>query len=474
MPLSKQDLANIAKELASAKAESDATKSGLQDIDAQVAEKRTQIDRVYILYNRSQNEIVTPYEVEHRWLNGTTHTTITQSNINDAAIRASGNLYYPIGWFNGNAKIADNSNGNPTSISSNSEYGCVNDSLETKGLVATIGLLINGQSSSVSDDTLNASYSPGSSTIEVTSGGQTNGQLLYISGSGTSALVRITSVTGTELGISEIIAPANTISSGGQVIQNIPGFSNVVRQTMISSSYQRILNGLTANINSTAELWNTALTNQLTQLSINLDQPAEITTAKVNVQSALSAYATWNAFPASGLTGRFTDTSIATLTSAHSTRSGQITARSSQILNNLGSITQNANGDYSGTGQYLQRFKCLNFLINSANGPLHQVHVLEQAKSAQTGKISTNADKLQTYSNVVRYASISSRPEAQNTVKLDNASQFSVLDNVLMTGDNLPALEVQIAAINGTLVTLNKNIPAEFTKDSKSGIIKSV
>lgn len=474
MPLSKQDLASIAKELASAKAESDATKSGLQDIDTQVSEKKAQGDRVYILYNRAQNEAVTPYETEHRWLNGVTHTTITQANINDAAIRATGNLYYPTGWFKGNAKIADNSNGNPTSVSANSEYACVNNSLENSGLIATISLLINGQSSFVSSDTLNASYSPGNATIDVTNGGQTNGQLLYISGSGTSALVRITSVAGTQLGISEIVAPANTISSGGQVIQNIPGFSNAVRQSMVSPSYQRILNALTSNINSTAALWNTALTNQLAQLSINLDQPAQVSTAKLNVQAALSAYATWNAFPASGLTGRFTDSSIAILTSAYTARASQITARLSQILTNLGSVSQNANGDYSGTGQYLQRFKCLNFLINSANGPLHQAYVLGQTKSAQTGKISTNADKLQTYSNVVRYASVVSRPEVQNTVKLDNTSQFSALDSVLMTGDNLPALELQITAITGTTVTFDKNIPAEFTKDSKSGIIKSV
>ena len=81
MPLSNKDLSDIAKEFATAKGEMGDDKNAIPNIQAQVDLKQQQADRMYILYNDSHVERVTPYETEHRWLDGTTYTTITQSQI---------------------------------------------------------------------------------------------------------------------------------------------------------------------------------------------------------------------------------------------------------------------------------------------------------------------------------------------------------------------------------------------------------
>jgi hypothetical protein len=474
MPLSNKDLSDIAKEFGIVKAEQADDKSNLPAIDAETKKKEEQAARAYIPYNNAQIERVTPYETERRWLDGTTYTTITQSQIETFSATDGRNAYFfPVSWTKSNAQLQPNSNGNPTSISLNSESNVLNRSLESQGLISQINLLRNGQSSSVPSDNLDLAYSPGASTIEVEDTGHTNGNLLYISGSGTSALVRIINVFGTTLTIAEIVPPANTIAIGGSVVENIPGFSNSERNTLTSASYQRILTELTNRIISSAASWNAALNNQLAQLNINIDSVAQVNTAKTNVNTAKTAYDTWFALSNTGASGKFIDTSLNNLATAYNTRNSFIPTRASQITAALGIVTQNSNGDYSGNGLYLQRFKCLNYLISSANGALFQANSLKGAKGNTEQKILNAADKLATYSNLVRYGAFIEDPSG-SVVKVDQASQFANGDLILLTGNDLPVISCQIVSISGSSVTLSITIPSNYTKDSKAGIIKSI
>lgn len=473
MPLSKKDLTDISKEMAITTKEAADTKSTLPDIDQQIADKNSQTERSYILYNRSQNEIVLPYEIEHRWLNGTTHPPITQQQINDAANRTATNIFFPTSWANNNALLTANGNGNPTSISSNSESYQINELVENGGLISTINLLVNGQPSGVPSDTLDIVYNPGDPTITVFNGGQTVGQLLYISG-GTSALVRITGVSGVILNISEIIPPQSPMGIGSSVVQNIPGFSNASRQTLTSGPYQNILTQLSNKILNSVTFWGTALSNELAQLNINIDNLPQINTAKTNVQNTQTSLNTWSSLPNTGVSGKFTDSSIAIISSACSTRNPQITTRASQIVTNLGSLTQNSSGDYSGNGQYLQRFKFLNYIINGANGPQYLVNVITKARTDQANKVANNVDKIATYSNIVKYSSISKDANGSNQLTLSNAGVFSISESILITGNNLPTLEATIANISGNLVTFNVTIPVQYTKEAQCGVIKQI
>lgn len=477
MPLSNQDLCNIAKEFAVSKSDQADDKAAIPNISEQISKKEEQAVRGYIPYNNAHVERITPYEMEHLWLDGTTYSTITQSQI-ETFSPTSGkcSYFFPDTWTKSNAQLTANGNGNPKTTSPNSESGILNDTLENQGLIAQINLLRNGQINSRPSDNLVTSYSPGATSITVNNSTHTVGNLLYISGSGTSAVVRIASIsisTTTVLGITEIIAPATTIGINGLVVENIAGFSNSERASLISSSYQRILTELSNRIISSAALWNTAMINQFSQLGLNIDSASQINAAKSAISTAQTGYNNWLSLSTTGSSGKFVDTSLNNLATYYNTRNSFFATRIAQITAALGTVSQDSQGNYSGNGLYLQRFKCLNFLINLSNGALYQVNGLKTAKSTFEQKVANGADKLATYSNITRYSSFTADPVG-SSVKADNLSQFIVNDSVLLTANDLPGIQCQIISISGTTVTLSIQIPKEYTKSAKAGIIKSV
>lgn len=474
MPLSDKDISDIAKEFSATYAENAETLLSVASADEQIAKKQEQTNRLYVPYNNSNVERVIPYQLERRWLDGTTYTDITQAQIDDAAARTASNIFFPSSWSKTNAMLTANGNGNPTTTSSNSESGALNSSVVNQGLISQIDLLKNGQSSGVPDDALDVPYSPGATTITVVSGGQTIGKLLYISGSGTSAVVLVTGITGVSVDITEIIPPASTISdAGSSVKENIVGFTNTERQNLSSANYQRILTELTNRIVTAAATWKTAIDNQYSQLLVNIDNASQVTTAKNNINTAITAYNTWFALSSTGVNGKFVDTSLANLATAYNTRNTQISTRITQITTALGSVSQDGNGDYSGSGQYLQRFKCLNFLINSANGPQFQLNTFKTMKTTSEQKINTNADKLSTLNNLIRCAMFTADSAGTNIIRVSGATQFSVSDSVLITATNLPTLRATITAISGSSLTLNITVPKTYTKTAQSNVAKS-
>lgn len=475
MPLSNKDLSDISREFAVSKQDMGDDKNAIPNIQAEVDKKNEQSDRLYVPYNDAHVERVTPYETEHRWIDGTTYTTITQGQIETFSADTGKNSYFfPLSWTKSNPQIQANINGNPKTSSGNHEFYTINTTLENHGLIATIGLLRNGQVGAPSE-TLDLAYSPGASTIELNSvSGFTIGKLLYISGSGTSALVRITNIVSTTISITELIPPASTIStSGSLVVENIPGFTNSERNTLTSTLYQRILDQLVIWIKAQALLWDTAMANQQAQLNINIDAAAQIAAAKTAVSTGRTAYSTWFALTDTGASGKFVDTSLNNLATGYNTRNSGFGARTSEITTALGNATQDGEGVISGSGLYTQRFKCLSYLINTANGSLYQANTLKAAKTTFEDKVKANADKLATFSNLVRYA-ISTKDPVGNTMEVDGIAQFSVSDAVVLTANDLAAIECTITGISGKVVTLSATIPKEYNKGSKAGIIKRV
>jgi hypothetical protein len=473
MSLSNQELSDIAKEFSVVKSDQADSKAAIPNLQKQVDQKQEQVKRAYIPYNNAQISRVDPYEIERQWLDGNISSPLTQSQIETFGSNGKSTYFFPDTWLKNNAKLMDNGNGNPKTTNTSNESTQLNNSLDNQGLIATINFLRNGQTSSEPSNTLDASYSPGATTITVTTSGNTNGNLLYIAGSGTSALVRITNASGTTLTITELIAPANTIASSGTVIENIPGFTNTERNTLVSTTYQRILTQLTTRITTVAAIWNTALLNQLAQLNINIDAAAQITTAKTNVNTALTAYNTWLALSNTGTSGKFVNSSLDNLATAYNTRNSLIPTRVGQITTALGSVSQDGEGNFSGNGLYLQRYKCMNFLINMTDGALFQANSMKSLKGTSEQKVANASDKMATYSNLVRYA-ISTADPSGNKIAVDAANQFSSSDNILLTANDLPGISCTISSISGSSVTLSITIPKEYTKAAKAGIIKQI
>ena len=173
------------------------------------------------------------------------------------------------------------------------------------------------------------------------------------------------------------------------------------------------------------------------------------------------------------LGGKWTDTPLTNFTSSYTSRNNGLAARIGQITTALGNVTQDAEGNYSGVGHYLQRYKCMNFLINLANGPLQQINGLKAATSTFGQKVANGADKLATFSNLVRYAGMTKDPTG-NSSEFENASQFAPGDTALLCGTDLPGVECTVSSVSGNVVVLNIAIPPAYNKAAKASLIKKV
>lgn len=482
MPLSKKDLSDIAKEFAVTKSDQADDKSAIPNIEEQVAKKQEQVTRAYIPYNNAHIERITPYEQEHRWLNGVTYTTITQSQI-ETVSQTSGKsiFFFPDSWTKSNAQLQPNGNGNPKTSSINSEAYVISSNIQLRGLNSMINVMRNGISGAGGNTTTKQPQhdipAGNVSNIKVDVDSVLNfnvNDLIFINKGSSSGLYYINSIGTSDLTVSSIIpSQIGFTGQGASIKNNVAGFTLSERQNLTSSSYQELLTNLSNEIISAVLLWETALANQLAQLNINIDSANQVSTAKNNINTAKNAIDLWQALSNTGVSGKFTDTNLNNLTSAYNTRTSFIGTRVSQITSALGSVSQDSQGNYSGAGLYLQRYKCLNFLINISNGPLYQVFGLNTAKTTFQAKVANASDKLATYSNLVRYGAFIADPSS-NSVKVDSISQFSNGDTVLLTGTDLPSIECNISNISGQIVTLSINIPKEYTKSAKSGIIKAI
>jgi hypothetical protein len=329
----------------------------------------------------------------------------------------------------------------------------------------------------VANDTLDASYSPGASTIDVNSGGQTNGSLLIISGSGTSALVRITNVAGLTLTITEIIPPAGTIAIGGSVRQNIVGFTNTERNLLTSSLYQNVLTQLTSKISTRIGLWETSVLNQQSALNSNEDTDANITAAKTDATNTLTDIDTWQVLPNTGTLGtdsKYTDNNLLTITNRVTSRNSFRTTRVGQITSSLGAATQDAEGVISGTGFYSQRFKSISLLINLIDGPLSSFYgkdiIMAAAQQAQQNELG----KQDIYNSRIKATKFKQNATGTTSISVVNSAGFAISNAILVIAENLPDIQATITAISGNNITLSVPVPADYVVGVKAAIVKEV
>jgi hypothetical protein len=471
-------VAEIAKELA----ETDDKITQAEESVAQTAEDKAELLRknnmIKVFYDTTNNTI-NAYQRERRWLNGFTHTEIPFSDIDAAARRTSGNIFFPAEWMQFAPFMAAKINGLPTSTSPNSELNIITRSLDDSGVNALIDFLINGQSSGVSSTTLTEPYSPGATQIEVFSGGQTSGNLLQITGSSTSALVRVTSVSGTTVNISEIVPPENTISDmGSQVVENIPSFDNTTRNTLSGGSRENILLTLTSRLETSISLWKTALSNQLTQLTANGDdiRSAQISSAQTAASEAVSAIDTWQALPDTGTDGtdsKYTDNNLEDITDETATRIAFIPTRSTQIVRALGTATQDSRGNIGGSGLFRDRFERISLMINTTDGPLFQFYSSDSAQNAAQQNIRNTKQKAKTFASGIFTSILTENATGSNDVTVKDGGKFSIGDSVVITAPGLDDIVAEVNAVAGNQLTLSKVIAATYTTEANASVSKS-
>lgn len=476
--LTLQQLSEIGKELIGSL---DSVKNA-NDSTVQIQKDREEQYKKYVnfkLFYDKFNDTITQYETERRWLDGTTYTAIPYSQIEEAAKRSAGNAHYSGSWDKLAPQITTNINGNPQTNSGSNENIVLNDTFVNKGLLALLSFITTGQSSGVASNSLDTAYSPGAPDIELVSGTQTVGKYLFISGSGTSAMVLVTNAVTTTITITEIIPPTGTIAIGGSVVENIPAFTNTELNFLTSTLYQNILTNLTNFVITAVANWKTAVTNQLAQLNLNTDPnaTAEITAAKTAANTALTAINVWQALPNTGTTGldsKFTANNLANLATAYGARNTFRPTRVNQITGALGSATQDGEGKIGGTGLYSQRFKSISLMINTVDGPWYLYFIKLKLIDTNKQTVQNEQGKQELFGTSVRSAAFTANGTGSNTVSVRSSSGFSIGNTVLVLANALDDIQATITGISGNNITLSKPIPNSFTLLLKATIVKAI
>lgn len=450
-------------------------------LDAVRADLQDQDDSLKIFFDK-YNDIAMAYQEERRWLDGTTYTNVTNTDLHNAAQKFVGNKFYPTdgSWVNFQPQKHASTEGLPTSESANDEIEILSEG--SGNLLFLIDFIINGQVSGVADDTLLASYSPGAGTMMVTAGGQTPGNYILVEGGGFSGLFLVTASAGTTLTVTEVVPPNGTLPmTTSNVLENIPGFTNSERNTLTSALYQNVLTGLSNLIISKVLTWETALNNQLTELNSNLDtrspQASEITAAIADINNAIAVIDFWQALPNTGTLlndSKFTDNNLGDLETEANARLTFATTRATQITTALGSITQNPDGTFSGSGIYHFRFIQIDLRINLAGGPLTEYYEKNIADIALDNIVTNATNRLATFGTELRTEPLSVNPVGTNVITVASTSGFAVSNTIFVMADSETELTGTITAINGLNITLSFTVPITYTLAKRARLYKQL
>lgn len=428
---------------------------------------------------------VDSYQNERRWVDGTTYSNIIESDITNAAQRAPGNKFLPTdgSWLNFQPKLHDSATGVPTSSSPDYELEIFSKPIETNGLTALLVFMLSGQTSAVIDDVLAADYIPGSGTMEVTTGGQTVGNLIMVEGGGFSGLFLVTAVTTvTTLTVTEVVVPDGTLPmTTSNVLENILAFTNTERNTLTSTLFQNVLTSIANKITASVLLWETAIDAQLTQLNANSDsrspQATEITNAKNDINNAKSIIDNWQSLPDTGTLGndsKFVTVNLTPLQAEVTARTSYSSARNSEITTALGTLSQAGNGTYSGNGVYHERFKQIDLRINAAGGPLTEYYEKNMADSALSQIATTATNTQTTYDSELRTEKLSADGNGTDTVTVGSVTGLAIGNTIFLVSDTQPELTGTILNISGMNIQLSFTVSNLYKIAERARIYKQL
>lgn len=442
------------------------------------------------------------YELEARQLNGQIADTFSNSDLIAAAQNPSNPPFFPTSPLPAYTRniplIADGSHVNnkvkgffhPIGTDARRELNILTNSVVFDGLQEMINRLDNGITSSTpTTQTTNTSIPAGVVTNVVltvsSSSGFSVGELVYIYTTSASGIYIINSLTPTTITVSSVVHTQIGLSGVLTIKNNVPAFTATERETLTSTLYQEILTNITNRIYDLVNEWEGKIDLQITHLTANDDDRSpyntQNSTALTNVNNTKSTVATWKSLPNTGPTGKYTSTSISSISSMITTRLSYIPTRISQITAALGSSSAQAltqSGDTFNTSvpnnPYYNRYLWLNFRINRLSGSLRRYYSVDQSKAAVQ---SLKGDNLAIQGAYDAYF-ITSRitfNDGSNIIHVQSNANFNVGDNIIIVSETKPEINRTIQEILGsTQLKLNAPVPKDYTLEDLARIFKQV
>ena len=431
-------------------------------------------DNANIPFYENYKSILEAYYDESVGLNGTTYTKYLDSQLEDAARLKEGNVHYPTSpaWIRMSPKTNDANVGLPTSINP------VNELADMPIITTSISQLVSGFNDGPTTSVTTAIYPIAQTYIETLTAGYMVGNRIVVS-DGVHSMLAV--ITGTallptpRLLITVTTPPTLALGIGAVIAENFSGFTNAERESGISA-YPEIYSGLTALIDANVIPWKTSLESELVALNLNTDigtQATEIATAKVNVQDAIDIITTWQAAPATGVgVGRFGDTVLTPLENKIASRPAEVSGRIAEITTAIGTLSQDVEGAFTGTGNVFSFFKWIDFRISKSSGTLFSYYNFDLIITFIDDKIVKANSKSSEYALYMVVKKLSLAPDGTNTIKVTDTTGLAISDTVKIMDDTLLAITTAtISGISGQFVTLSVPISG-YALDKYARLVK--
>jgi len=489
------------------------------DMDQAIVQLQTDLlkaqqQRAAVLLKDQENEVssnhyaqtvIAKYHEEIKYLNDTLYTDYDVANIDASGPRQP--PHYPDTgppyWLKKIPKKIDSNSGLPSS-----SYGGTLESGVIAIAEASIDLIKNGYSDGAVDDTLFSAYS-GGGQIEVTSGGFSIGNIIVVDNSNVSFIATVDNITpqsaggtcsnpiytdqatcelngetwtpgppvGAELlDITILAGPASTPLPIGSRVRNFhPGFSNAEREGSSTPYAPEVLTYWAGLLDQDMIDVNDLLGSILVAVQGNdsKKEETELLTAETNITDAQTAISDWQGFPATGVgVGRYGDTGLLTIENMFAARSAQRAPRITEITTALGTLSQDAEGNFTGSGAYLDLFTWIDLRLNLAGGTLTGWYNFGNIEDVFNQQIRTTQDKRDEYDVLFRIEELSEDADGSATIKVTDVSGFANSDTVKVIANGQAVITATILSIGIGQITLSTTISTDYSLENRARILK--
>lgn len=442
------------------------------------AEKAAKIKADYLsndeqeaVYTNEFHGITGYFHTELKLLNSEQRTQYDLGQI-DPAARQTSTAHWPSGYVGLIPKLLDSNNGNPRTT-----YTGDYETLIDPKLVAWIDRIINGfigtnvtgtgSGFSTNTFTTSTAVTTGTNIAVFTSGGVG----VYGTVSNVTSATSGTPPTTTYTVTVNVTDRIGTLSGAVSFRTGSSGFTEAVRTSTSTDGFlvlcKAFIDDYTARVKS-------LVTQEKSALSNNGSKPdrTTITQAIAHCDGTLGIISSFQ-----GTTGqlRFNDTNLNTLKTEIQNRiSTIIPNRVTEIGTSLGSVSQDSEGNTTGTGVYKTLFDSITYRVHKISGTLtnyyRQGTMVKAAQEQAALKTSmTNRDK---ELGIVRL--LTEAPSDIDTIKLDDISDLAINDVLkIMDNNETTVREYRIVGITPPYTLhLDEVVPSSYTLEAQARILK--
>lgn len=415
-----------------------------------------------LFYNFWKDDVILKYHNELQQLNGDLRTNYNNTDLINGGYQSG--VHYPnlspSLWLS--PALIPSMNGNPVTTNSIADEQDRIDDVQTYIDYLKIGFN-DGNKTSIVNGVTATQFNIVSGTPPVI------GDRVVIHSGGSSLFGLVTNVSGSTVDYTFL---GGTLIASGTCDTFHNGFSDLERSHAALNYADDVMVYFEGELDSAVAAWFTNLSTQKTNLDANGDyapRKAGNILASGNCQFAIN-YLT--SFQALVYNSRFVDSGLLLLETIIPIRSPQISAREAQVILNLGAVTQNPDGSFSGSGVYLLLTEVINSRI-SRSGSLCAYNNSFLGLAYFDKLIDDANTQLDQYEMTMVVKTITEDVDAFDlTVKVDDVSQLNLGDSVKVFDNDSIVYTRTISGISGLDVTLNTAIPVSLLASKLARLVK--